>query len=51
VLLPVHYWLRWTQLFGGDGSQLLLGLVGQVAAIAASLTAASVLLAWQDPAA
>ena len=31
VILPVHYWVRWTQLFGGDGGQLLPGLAAQVA--------------------
>lgn len=44
MILPVHYWLRWTQLFGGDASQLLPGLAAQAATIAATLTAAYVLL-------
>jgi ABC-type sugar transport system ATPase subunit len=51
VILPVHYWLRWTQLFGGDASQILPGLAAQVAAIAVALTAAYALLMWRDPAA
>lgn len=51
VILPVHYWPRWTQLFGGDASQILPGLAAQVAAIAVALTAAYALLMWRDPAA
>jgi ABC-2 type transport system permease protein len=51
VILPVHYWLRWTQLFGGDVGQLLPGLAAQAAAIAVALTAAYALLMWRDPAA
>lgn len=51
VLLPVHYWLRWTQLFDGGGSGLMPGLVAQAAAIAVALTAAWALLSRRDPAA
>lgn len=51
AILPVHYWMRWTQLFGGDAGQLVPGLVAQVAAIAIALTAAYALLMWRDPAA
>jgi ABC-2 type transport system permease protein len=51
VLLPVHYWMRWTQLFGGDGGQLLPGLAAQAAAIAVALAAGYLLLARRDPAA
>lgn len=51
VILPVHYWMRWTQLFGGDGGQLLPGLAAQVAAIAVALAAGCLLLARRDPAA
>jgi len=51
VILPVHYWVRWTQLFGGDSGQLLPGLAAQVAAIAVVLAAAYLLLARRDPAA
>jgi ABC-2 type transport system permease protein len=51
VILPVHYWLRWTQLFGGDASQLIPGLVAQVAAITVALAAGYLLLARRDPAA
>jgi ABC-2 type transport system permease protein len=51
VILPVHYWLRWTQLFGGDASQLLPGLAAQAAAIAVAFTAAYLLLMRRDPAA
>lgn len=50
VILPVHYWMRWTQLFGGGG-QLLPGLAVQVAAIAVALATAWLLLARRDPAA
>jgi hypothetical protein len=39
VILPVHYWMRWTQLFGGNGGQLLPGLAAQAAAIAVAVTA------------
>jgi ABC-2 type transport system permease protein len=51
VLLPVHYWMRWTQLFGGDGGQLLPGLAAQGAAIAVAVAAGYLLLARRDPAA
>jgi len=51
VILPVHYWLRWTQLFGGDASQLIPGLVAQAAGIAIALAAGYLLLARRDPAA
>ncbi len=51
VLLPVHYWMRWTQLFGGDAGQLIPGLVAQVAAVAVALAAGYLLLARRDPAA
>lgn len=51
VILPVHYWMRWTQLFGGGDGQLLPGLAAQAAAIAVALAAAWLLLARRDPAA
>lgn len=51
AVLPVHYWMRWTQLFGGDASQILPGLAAQAAAIAVALTAAYLLLTRRDPAA
>jgi ABC-2 type transport system permease protein len=51
LLLPVHYWMLWTQLFGGNGGQLLPGLAAQVSAIAVALAAGYLLLARQDPAA
>lgn len=51
VILPVHYWMRWTQLFGGDAGQLLPGLAAQVAAIAVAVAAGYLLLARRDPAA
>lgn len=51
--LPVHYWLRWTQLFhdttGGGG--LLLGLAVQAATVAVALGAGYVTLGRRDPAA
>ena len=54
VSLPVHYWMRWTQLFqtgsGGSGG-LLLGVAVQAATIAVALTAAFALLRRRDPAA
>jgi len=50
-VLPVHYWLRWTQLFGGHASQLIPGLAAQVAAIAVALAAGYLLLARRDLAA
>lgn len=53
VILPVHYWLRWMQLFGGAGSGassgIILGLVAQVGAIAVALTAAYAMLSRRDP--
>jgi ABC-2 type transport system permease protein len=51
VLLPVHYWLRWTQLFHGGGGGLILGLVAQAATVGVALTAAYALLSRRDPAA
>lgn len=53
VLLPVHYWLRWTQLFGTSGSTsgLAVGLVVQAAAVAVVLAAALAFLSRRDPAA
>lgn len=55
VVLPVHYWLRWTQLFNGTGtggsSGIVLGLVAQVGAIAVALAAAYAMLSRRDPAA
>lgn len=54
VSLPVHYWMRWTQLFqtgnGGSGG-LLLGVAVQAATIAVAVTAAFALLGRRDPAA
>ena len=55
VILPVHYWLRWTQLFGGadtgGSSGIMLGLVAQVGAIVVALSAAYMMLSRRDPAA
>ena len=51
VILPVHYWLRWTQLFQDGGSGIILGLVAQAAAVAVVLTAAYAILSRRDPAA
>jgi hypothetical protein len=54
VTLPVHYWMRWTQLFhpgGGGSGGLLLGVVVQAATIAVALAAAFALLRRRDPAA
>lgn len=51
VILPVHYWLRWTQLFDGAGSGIIPGLLAQAGTIAVALTAAYVLLSRRDPAA
>ncbi len=54
VSLPVHYWMRWTQLFhggGGGSGGLLLGLAVQAATIAVALTTALALLRRRDPAA
>jgi hypothetical protein len=51
VLLPVHYWLRWTQLFDGGGSGLLAGIAAQAAAMAVVLTASCAILSRRDPAA
>lgn len=50
AILPVRYWMGWTQPFGGDPSQLLPGLAAQVAAIAAALAAGYLFLARRDPA-
>jgi ABC-type transport system involved in multi-copper enzyme maturation permease subunit len=53
--LPVHYWLRWTSLFGGggggSGGGLALGLAVQSATVAVVMAAACVVLARRDPAA
>ena len=51
VILPVHYWLRWTGLFqGGDGG-LALGLAVQAPTVAVVMAAAYAILARRDPAA
>ncbi len=53
VILPVHYWMRWTQLFDSDinGSGLIVGLAVQAATIAFAITVAYALLIRRDPAA
>ena len=54
VSLPVHYWMRWTQLFhagGGGTGGLALGVAVQAATVAVALTAALALLRRRDPAA
>ena len=55
VILPVHYWLRWTQLFSGTdtggSSGIILGLVARAGAIVVALTAAYMMLSRRDPAA
>lgn len=54
VVLPVHYWMRWTQLFQGGGagsSGLFVGLAVQAATIAVALAGALILLRRRDPAA
>lgn len=51
VVLPVHYWLRWTSLFHDGGGGLALGLAMQAATVAVVMAAAYVLLAHRDPAA
>jgi ABC-type transport system involved in multi-copper enzyme maturation permease subunit len=52
VVLPVHYWQRWTALFDGEGGHgMALGLAVQVGAIVASVSAAWAVLARRDPAA
>lgn len=51
VIFPVHYWLRWTQLFNGASTGLILGLVAQLAAAAVALTATYAILSRRDPAA
>ncbi|HEY1644083.1 MAG TPA: ABC transporter permease [Streptosporangiaceae bacterium] len=51
VILPVHYWLRWTQLFDGGGGGLVAGLVAQLATVVVVLTAAYAILSRRDPAA
>jgi ABC-2 type transport system permease protein len=51
VILPVHYWPRYTGLFqGGDGG-IALGLAVQAATVAVILAAAYAILARRDPAA
>lgn len=51
VLLPVHYWLRWTSLFHTGGGGLVLGLAVQAATVAVVMAAAYAILARRDPAA
>lgn len=54
VILPVHYWMRWTQLFqgrSGSGSGLALGLAVQLATTAVALGGAYAILSRRDPAA
>jgi ABC-2 type transport system permease protein len=52
VVLPVHYWQSWTQLFGPVGTAHLgAGMVSQLATIALAAGAALLLLLRRDPAA
>ena len=53
VILPVHYWMRWTQLLRPDnsGSELIVGLAVQAATVAIAVTVAYTLLSRRDPAA
>lgn len=53
VILPTHYWMRWTQLFhpGSGSSGLVVGLAVQAATIAVAATVAYTLLYQRDPAA
>ncbi len=52
VLLPVHYWQDWTQLFAADEpAHLGTGIVAQVATIAVAIAVAILILRRRDPAA
>ena len=51
AVLPVHYWLRWTNLFQGGGGGLALGLAVQCLTVAVVMAAAYAILARRDPAA
>ncbi|MCR6493619.1 ABC transporter permease [Cellulomonas sp. P24] len=53
VVLPEHYWMRWTQLFhaGGGSGGLALGVVVQAATVVVAMSIAWVVLHRRDPAA
>lgn len=51
VVLPVHYWQRWTHLLDGTSAGLGLGLAIQAATVLVALTAAVTILSRRDPAA
>jgi hypothetical protein len=52
VLLPVHYWQRWTTLFDPVGTaDLGTGALAQVATVLVAVGVAVVVLVRRDPAA
>lgn len=53
VVLPIHYWMRWTELFDPHprAGDLVLGLAVQGAATALAIATAHALLGRRDPAA
>ncbi len=51
VVMPVHYWPRYTGLFQGGGGGIALGLAVQAATVVAILAAAYAILTRRDPAA
>jgi hypothetical protein len=51
ALLPVHYWLRYTDLFQGGGGGLALGLAVQSLTVVVVMAAAYAILTRRDPAA
>lgn len=51
VVLPVHYWQRWTHLLEGTSAGLGVGLAIQAATVLVALAAAVTILSRRDPAA
>lgn len=51
VILPTHYWQNWTHLLDGTRSNLVNGIIDQLATIAVATAAAVLVLRRRDPAA
>lgn len=51
VILPVHYWQDWTNLFGPGPAHLLGGVIDQLCTVAVAVAVAAGVLLRRDPAA
>lgn len=51
LVLPTHYWPRWTQLLDGGHQSLPAGLLAQVITITVALTATGIIATRRDPSA